>query len=330
MKSNSTTRFIFFIALGIVLFLLSNRVDELRVYQGAEIAVYVIAISSLILLTGYSGQISLGHGALVAIGGYAAAVANINFHVPIWLTFFIAVLVSALFGALLGAAAARLSGPYLAGATLALAVGLPSIANQFTVLGGEQGLTFDAGMPPASLGEDFTVYKWNFWIAALATLAILWLLQNILRSRYGRTWRAIRSNDVAAELSGIAIGRSKVLAFALSAGIAGLAGACLAMLVGTVSPSAFPISLSFSLLTGAVLAGVTTLGGVMIGAVVLVAIPEIADAVANRFGGSESVTSNLPGLLVSALLILTVLLVPNGPVEQMRTIRSRKGVASHH
>ncbi len=299
-------------------------VDELRVYQGASVAVYVIAISSIILLTGYSGQVSLGHGALMAVGAYAAAVARIELHAPIIVCFILAVLAAAIGGALLGAAAARLSGPYLAGATLALAIGLPSLANQFSVLGGEQGLLFDVGFPPLSLGQDFTQYKWFFWIAALAALISMWVIQNILSSRYGRTWRAIRGNDVAAQLAGVNIARSKILAFTISAGIAGLAGALLSMTIGTVSPSAFPLALSFSLLTGAVLSGITTLGGIMIGAVVLVAIPEFADAVASRMGSSEKVTTNLPGFLVSVLLIVTVLFVPNGPVEQHRARKAKK------
>jgi branched-chain amino acid transport system permease protein len=317
-------RLSFFIVLGFLLFLASNRVDELRVYQGATVAMYVVAISSLILLTGYSGQVSLGHGALLAIGGYSAALARNHFSAPIWICFAIAIVVTALAGAVLGTAAARLSGPYLAGSTLALAVGLPSIANQFHILGGEQGLLFDVGAPPSWLGADFTVYKWNFWIAALAALIAIWWLQNILRSRFGRTWRAVRSNEVAAELAGIHVGKSKTLAFAVSSGLAGLAGALLAMTIGTVSPSAFPLTLSFALLTGAVLSGVTTLSGVMIGALTLVVTPDIADAISNRFASSENVTTNLPGLLVSTLLILVVLLVPNGPVEQLRTFRTRK------
>jgi len=303
-------------------------VDELRVYQGATIAVYVVAISSIILLTGYSGQVSLGNGALMAVGAYAAAVSHISWHLPIVACFFVAVIAAALGGALLGAAAARLSGPYLAGTTLALAIGLPSLANQFSILGGEQGLIFDVGFPPLSLGQDFTQYKWFFWIAALATLIMMWLLQNVLRSRYGRNWRAGRGNEVAAQLAGINTARSKVLAFTISAGLAGLAGALLSMTIGTVSPSAFPLALSFSLLTGAVLSGVTTLSGVMIGAVTLVAIPEIADVLAHKLGTSESVTTNLPGLLVSALLIVTVLFVPNGPVEQHRA-RSAKKLAKN-
>jgi branched-chain amino acid transport system permease protein len=320
-------RLVLFILLGFLLFLASNRVDELRVYQGASIAMYVVAIASLILLTGYSGQVSLGHGAILAIGAYAAALARNHFSAPVWLCFVIAVVVAAMAGAVLGTAAARLSGPYLAGSTLALAVGLPSIANQFHILGGEQGLLFDVGAPPTSLGSDFTQYKWYFWIAAVVALISIWWLQNILCSRFGRTWRAVRSNEVAAELAGIHVGKSKTLAFTVSSGLAGLAGALLAMTIGTVSPSAFPLTLSFALLTGAVLSGVTTLSGVMIGALILVVMPDIADAISNRFASSENVATNLPGLLVSALLILVVLLVPNGPVEQFRTLRTRKSAS---
>jgi len=310
--------------LGVATYFLSGAVDELRVYQGATVAVYVVGIASIILLTGYSGQVSLGQGALLGVGGYAAALLRIQFNAPIWICFAVAILTAALAGAFLGLAAARLSGPYLAGTTLALAVGLPSIANQFELLGGEQGLLFDVGFPPLSFGEDFTQYKWFFWIASLATLIAIFWLQNVMRSRYGRSWKAVRGNDVAAELAGINLTRNKTLAFTLSAGLAGLSGALLAMTIGTVSPSAFPLALSFSLLTGAVIAGVTTLGGVMIGAVTLVAIPDIAGAVASRFGSSEAVTSNLPGLLVSTLLILTVLFVPNGPVEQLHARREHR------
>jgi len=323
-KLSNKVRLAIFLLLGVAIYFLSGAVDELRVYQGATVAVYVVGIASIILLTGYSGQVSLGQGALLGVGGYAAALLRIHFSAPIWICFVFAILTAALAGVLLGLAAARLSGPYLAGTTLAFAVGLPSIANQFAFLGGEQGLLFDVGFPPLSFGEDFTQYKWFFWIASLAALIAMYWLQNVMRSRYGRSWKAVRGNDVAAELAGINLTRNKTLAFTLSAGLAGLAGALLAMTIGTVSPSAFPLALSFSLLTGAVIAGVTTLGGVMIGAVTLVAIPDIAGAVASRFGSSEAVTSNLPGLLVSTLLILTVLFVPNGPVEQLHARREHR------
>ena len=302
-----------------MVYFLSNIVDEWKAFQGATIAVYAVAIASVILLTGYSGQISLGHGALLAIGAYTAALTQIYLQLPVWLCFVAAVIVTAMFGALLGSAAARLSGPYLAGTTLALAVGLPSIANQFSFLGGEQGISFDAGWPPLSFGEEFTQYKWFFWITSLAALIVIWWIQNVLRSRYGRTWRAVKTNEVAAELAGIHVGRSKVLAFTVSAGIAGMAGALLATTINNVSPSAFPLALSFAIATGAVLSGVNTLGGVMIGAVALVAIPEIASLVSDRWSESESVATLLPDFIVSALLILTVFLAPKGPIEKFRS-----------
>ncbi len=327
LKKHPIISFVFF---GFVLFLISNRLDELLVFQGATVAIYTIAIASLILLIGYSGQVSLGHGALLAVGGYTAVLIRIEFNAPVWLAFIAAVLVTALAGALLGLAAARLSGPYLAGTTLALAIGLPSIANIAPIFGGEQGLLFDIGPPPQRLGEGFTQYKWFFWICWLAALISLYWLRNVMNSRYGRTWRAVRSNDVAAELAGIHAGRNRVLAFTLSAGLAGLAGALLGMTINLVSPGVYPLALSFSLATGAVLAGITTLGGAMIGAVILVAIPEIAYAIANRFSGSETITTNLPGLLVSGLLILTVLFSPNGPVEHLHAKRAKKGNTQHN
>lgn len=318
-KTTNKHRFFGFLLIALVVYILSNSVDEWRAFQGATVAVFVVAIGSIILLTGYSGQISLGHGALLAVGAYTAALTQIYLGLPIWLCFVSAVLVTALFGAILGASAARLSGPYLAGTTLALAVGLPSIANQFSILGGEQGISFDVGWPPLSLGEDFTQYKWFFWIATLTALIVMWWMQNLLRSNYGRTWRAVKTNPVAAELSGIKIGRSKVLAFTISSGVAGLAGALLAMTTNNVSPSTFPLTLSFLLATGAVLSGVNTLGGVMIGAVALVAVPDIASLITDQWSGSTSVSTALPDLIVNVALILTVFFTPNGPIEKLRS-----------
>ncbi|NDE71749.1 MAG: branched-chain amino acid ABC transporter permease [Actinobacteria bacterium] len=316
-------RILFFIALGWFLLILGDRVDELRLYQGATLAMYTIGLASIVLLTGYSGQVSLGNGALMAVGAYSAALSLNNLKFPVWATFIVAIVAASLFGMILGFAAARLSGPYLAGTTLALAVGLPAVANQFAIFGGEQGISFNIGMPPARLGAEFLLYKWFFWIASFLALIALFIAANIVDSRFGRTWRAIRGNALAAELSGVNVGRSKVLAFSVSAGLAGLAGAVLAMTTSLVSPGSFALSLSFALVTGAVLAGISSLPGVMLGAVILVAIPEIADVVAHRLGDSERVTTHLPGLIVSVLLILSVIFTPNGPGENLRKHRKK-------
>lgn len=316
-------RLFLFIIFGWILLLIGDRIDELRVYQGATLAMFTIGLASIVLLTGYSGQVSLGNGALMAVGGYAAALTLSNFSVPVYIAFIVAIIVASIFGSILGYAAARLTGPYLAGTTLALAVGMPALANQFEFLGGEQGIIFDIGMPPARFGEEFTLYKWYFWIASLTALISLFFTSNILHSRFGRTWRAVRGNSLAAELAGINSGRTKVLAFTVSSGLAGLAGAVLAMTISLVSPSAFSLALSFSLVTGAVLAGISSLPGVMLGAVILVAIPEIADVVAHRLGDSEKFTTYLPSLIVSVLLILSVIFTPNGPGENLRKHRKK-------
>ena len=309
----SKKRTLFFIVIGWALLLIGDRIGELRQYQGSFVAMYALAIASIILLTGYSGQLSLGHSALMAVGAYAGALSINNLHLHPAIALVIATFVAGVFGLLLGFGVARLSGPYLAGTTLALAVSLPTLANQFPILGGEQGVVFDVGLPPARFGENFSQYKWFFWISTLAVLIMLWLISNLVSSRYGRTFRAIRDNETAAALAGLNTGRLKVLAFAISSGMAGLAGGLLVMLISGVSPSAFPLSLSFSLLTGAVVTGVYSLRGVMLGGLVLVAIPEIADSLVTRIGGSEGFTATLPGFLVSALLILAVLFAPNGP-----------------
>jgi len=306
-------RFFISIAIGAVLLFISGRVDELRSYQGAQVAIFAIAISSIVLLTGFSGQISLGHGALMAVGGYSAVLVQSHLNLPYPIAFLIGGAVGGAAGFLLGIAAARLQGPYLAGTTLALAVGIPSLANQFHILGGEQGLTFDIGTAPSWIGKDFSQYRWFFWVAVVAALLIYWLLRNLLSTRYGRRWRAVRANPTAAALAGINVGKAKVLAFTLSSVVAGLAGSLYAMLLGLVAPLAFTLTLSFTLITGAVLAGVSNLGGSIVGAVVLVAIPEISGSITSHLGGSEKVTSNLPGLITSVLLVATVLFAPNGP-----------------
>jgi branched-chain amino acid transport system permease protein len=324
MHKKIKVRITLFILLGWALLLLGDRIDELRVYQGASIAVYAIAIGSIVLLTGYSGQISLGHGALMAVGGYVAAISSVEFGTPFWLSFIVATVFSGLFGGLLGVAAARLSGPYLAGTTLALAVGLPSLANQFPILGGEQGLYFDIGMPPARFGDSFTLYKWFFWISSLAALIAFFFLSNLLSSRYGRTWRGIGSNETAVALSGANPQTLKILAFALSSALAGLSGALLVMTITTASPSAFPLALSLSVVTGAVIAGVSSLKGVILGSVILVAIPEVADAVSERVGDTLRISSTLPGLFISGLLVLAVLFTPNGPGENLRHLLHKR------
>ena len=326
-KTNPTKkRLLLFILFGWVLLILGDRVGDLELYQGSFVATYALAITSIILLTGYSGQLSLGHSALMAVGAYAGALSIFNAGLHPVIGLIISVFVAGIFGLILGLVVARLSGPYLAGTTLALAISLPALANQFPILGGEEGIVFDVGVAPARFGDEFSQYKWFFWISALAALIMVWLVANLLFGRYGRTFKAMRDNPVAAQLSGINVGQLKVMAFALSSGVAGLSGGLLVMLISGVSPSAFPLSLSFAVLTGAVVTGLYNLKGVILGGLVLVAIPEIADSLVSRIGGSEGFTTTLPGFLVSALLILAVVFTPNGPGHLLKRHHHKKKV----
>ncbi|HUW77490.1 MAG TPA: branched-chain amino acid ABC transporter permease [Candidatus Nanopelagicaceae bacterium] len=304
---------------GWFLLLLGDRISEFRVYQGASVATYLVAIVSIVLLTGFSGQVSLGHGGLLAIGGYAAALVMADLHWPFWIAFIVAVFAAALIGALLGIAAARLSGPYLAGTTLAFAVGLPSLANQFSFLGGEQGLLFDIGQAPKHFGENFSPYKWLFWVTGVFALLAIWTASNLLRGRHGRIWRAVRSNETAAALAGVNVARSKVLAFTLSAGFAGLAGALLCATVSLVTPGGFSLSLSFAILTGAVIGGVRSIFGAAIGAFVLVVLPMITDALTQT--SSEAVATNLPAIITGLLLIGTVVISPGGVAGSIASVQ---------
>jgi branched-chain amino acid transport system permease protein len=259
----------------------------------------------------------------MAVGAYAGALAIDKATLNPILGLIVATFVAGLFGLILGFAVARLSGPYLAGTTLALAVALPTLANEFEILGGQQGLPFDVGSSPERFGEEFSQYKWYFWICALAALIMIWWIANLVSGKYGRTYRALRDNPIAAELSGINVGRQKVIAFAISSGAAGLSGGLLVILLGGVSPSAFPLGVSFFLLTGAIITGLYNLKGVILGGLILVALPEIADSLVSRIGESEGLTNSLPDFLVSALLILAVVFTPNGPGQILKGHHSK-------
>jgi branched-chain amino acid transport system permease protein len=215
-------------------------------------------------------------------------------------------------GGVVGVAAARLSGPYLAGATLLLAVALPSLALQFpSVFGGDQGLSITV-TAPARLGATFPLTRWQAWVCSVAALIALVILANLARSRVGRDWRAIRDDPVAAALAGLNVARLRVLAFVVSASCAGLAGAMLAYTTTLVSPGSFTLSLSIALLTGAVLGGLGTLAGAIWGALVIVLVPTYVTDVATSHGLSGGVAANIPIAAYGVVLVIVMLLFPEG------------------
>jgi branched-chain amino acid transport system permease protein len=231
---------------------------------------------------------------------------------PLELVFAASAVAAALAGAIVGIAAARLRGPYLAGATLMLAVALPSVADQYAgVFGGDQGLPVTI-TTPAFLGATFPPTRWLAWLTCATALIVLVLLANLGRSRIGRSWRAVRDDEVAAALAGLNVARLRVLAFLVSAGCAGLGGALLAVVTGIVAPGAYTLTLSIGLLTAAVLGGLGSLPGAVWGSLLLVLVPTYLTNVANSHGLSGAASSSVPIAAYGVVLIVVMLVFPAG------------------
>jgi branched-chain amino acid transport system permease protein len=295
-----------------IVVILSIKLDAFRDYQIAEVAVEATAVAGLTVLTGLSGQISLGNGAFMAIGAYTTALILLHLGWPFIAALAVAAVITAAAGAIVGVAAARLHGPYLAGVTLMLGVALPSLAYVYPgFLGGDQGLTV-VYTTPGFLGANFPLYRWQAWVCSAVALGTLVLLANLGRSRVGRNWRAVRDDEVAAALAGVNVARARVLAFVVSATCAGMAGAMLAIITGLVAPGAFTITLSIALLTAAVIGGLGSLFGAIWGSLVIVLVPTYATDVATSHGLSSSVASNIPVAAYGVVLILVMLIFPQG------------------
>ncbi|WP_369255551.1 branched-chain amino acid ABC transporter permease [Geodermatophilus amargosae] len=310
--------------------------------QIGYVAFYAIAAGGLTLLTGLNGQISLGHGALMAVGAYTTALLlDADEPLPLIVIFLAAIALTAVVGAIVGVAAARLHGPYLAGATLALAVGLPGLTLFYSdLLGGEQGLTVSSPDRPdwfvegirALSGNSASGVKWIAYIAVACLLITYFLLANLMRSRVGRTWRAVRDQEVAAELAGINLGTWRVLAFLVSAAAAGLAGAVLALVVRLTAPTAFTIVLSLSLLTAIVIGGLGSLLGALIGSALLVFLPRTLRDAGESLNMDAAQAAEISYVVYGVILVLVMLFAPAGLVGSIRLAwmkqRARRAGAS--
>jgi branched-chain amino acid transport system permease protein len=309
---------------AVALIIVSDLISAYNDLQLATGAYYFAALAGLTVLAGQSGQISLGHGALMAVGAYTVALLIGNEGWALVPAIAAAVVVSVLVGIPVGAAASRLRGPYLAGATLAFAVGLPALADKFpSLLGGENGLTINPPVPPTWLGADFPLERWEAWIAGAGAVIVLFVLYNVIGSGAGRAMRAVRDDEIAASLAGLSVARTQTTAFIISAGCAGLAGGLLAVVLQLAQPGAFPLQLSLSLLTGVVLGGLGSLVGAMWGAALLTLLPNWTNDIANSFSLSTKVSANLPLAIYGIVLIVAMILWPSGIQGGLRAIFGR-------
>ncbi|HVB26963.1 MAG TPA: branched-chain amino acid ABC transporter permease [Mycobacteriales bacterium] len=307
-----------------LLLLLVEVLNDYRNTQLAQIGILVCAVAGLSVLVGLSGQISLGNGAFMAVGAYTCALLLEHTHTHEQNLVLVAilgacVLVAAAFGAIVGLAAARLRGPYLAGATLALAAGLPSLPSYGPLsrqLGGANGLSILAPGPP----RGFDLYRWQAFECGLAAILVLWACANLAHGRVGRAFRAVRDDEVAASLSGLSVARTQVLAFVVSAACAGLAGGLLAVVSLVASPLGFPVTLSLALLAAAVFGGLGSLAGAVYGSVLVALLPQWSQDLTNALAiHSEKISADLPLALYGIVLAVAMLAFPAGVQGALRT-----------
>jgi branched-chain amino acid transport system permease protein len=281
-------------------------------FQTLEVAyalIFAIAILGLNILTGFSGQISLGHGAFLAIGAFTTAIGVKTLHLPYPVTIPLAALLCGLLGWAIGLAAGRLEGIYLGLATFALGVATPDVLKKQTSLtGGVKGITLvPVTSPVPDLSDDQFFYLLCLGIALLLFL----LARNILGHRTGRAWRSVRDADLAAAAFGVNVGYYKTLAFALSAAYAGVAGSLYGLATAFVSTDAFPFQLSVALLVGAVVGGIGTIGGAIIGGLLNEFLPIYAQQL--LLPVSKELANAAPGA-VQGILLLVVLSLARGGV----------------
>ena len=272
----------------------------------------MVAVAGLTVLIGLSGQISIGNGAFMAIGGYTTALLLMHLGWPLARCSLASAAVAAVVGLSSAWPRPGCAAPTWPAPRSCWPWPCPRWPTSSTgVFGGDQGLSV-AITPPAFLGATFPPTRWQAWVTCAAALIALVLLANLIRSRVGRSWRAVRDDEVAASLAGLNVARLRVLAFVVSAACAGLGGGLLAVVTGIVAPGAYTLTLSIALLTAAVVGGLGTLPGALWGSLVLVLVPTYVTDVATSHGLSSAAARNIPIAAYGVILIVVMLLFPDG------------------
>ena len=308
------------IAIAVLLVLacvLPFLVSNFRVFQFTMVLVYAIVLLGLNMLTGYNGQISLGHGAFYAIGAYTAAILMDRFGAPYWLTVPVAAFVCLVAGFLFGLPALRLEKVYLALATFALGVALPQILKSKGLehwTGGVQGIVITK--PDAPFGIALSADQWLYFFTLAVTVAMFVLAVNLLRGRIGLAMVAIRDHPLAASAMGIDIAMYKSLTFGVSAMYTGVGGALGAIAVQFVAPDSFTAFLSIAFLVGIVVGGLATIEGAIFGAIFIQFVPNVADQISKA----------APWAIYGIVLIAFMYLMPGAVSGVIRQVSRRKNV----
>ena len=300
--------------LGVLACALPFVLGNYQVFQLTLALAYAIALLGLNMLTGYNGQISLGHGAFFAIGAYTAAILMEHAGLSYWAAIPVAGLVCLVAGFLFGLPALRLEGLYLALATFALGVAMPQILKHKALehwTGGSMGVVIIKPDPPSwiPLSQD----QWLYFFTLAWTVLLFWAGWNLLRGRVGRALVAIRDQPIAAQAMGVNTALYKSLTFGVSSLYTGVAGALSAIAVQFASPDSFSIFLSLSLLVGLVVGGLASISGALYGALFIQFVPNIADQISKA----------APWAIYGVFLIGFMYLMPSGVAGLVRLVRHR-------
>ena len=280
-----------------------------QIFQATMVLSYAIALLGLNILTGYNGQISLGHGAFYALGAYITAILMEHAGMPYWLTLPFAAVICLVVGYLFGRPALKLEGLYLALATFALGIAMPQLLKYKHFedwTGGVGGIILMK--PEAPFGLPLDEDQWLYLFSLAVALLMFWIAYNLLSSGSGRAMRAIRDHAMAAEAMGVDNRHYKSMTFGVSAAFTGVGGALSAIAVQFVSPDSFNMFLSISLLVGIVVGGIGTLWGALYGALFVMFVPNLA----------EEISKAAPWAVYGVVLIAIMFVLPGGVVGLLR------------
>jgi len=298
-------------------------IDGYRLFLVTMTLIMALGVLGLNILVGYNGQLSLGHGAFFALGAYTSAVLMEHAAMAWWITIPIAALACFVFGCLFGWPALRLKGHYLALATFGLALATPQLLKYRGLekwTGGVQGIVLSKPQPPGfiPMSED----QWLYAVTLLITAAFFLLAWNLLRGRHGRAIVAIREHPIAASAMGVNVAMTKAVTFGISAMVTGVAGSLGAMASAYVAPDSFGIYVSIFFLVGAVVGGLGTISGALLGAAFIQFVPNIADGISKE----------APSAVFALVLLLTIYLMPQGmagiAAQLNRRIRRHTGLST--
>jgi branched-chain amino acid transport system permease protein len=285
-----------------------DTVSDYRLFLLSTMMIAAIAVLGLNLLTGFNGQISLGHGAFYAVGAYTAAVLMDKLNMPYWACLPAAALMCFVVGFLFGLPALKLEGHYLALATFALALAVPQILKYKwleNVTGGVQGIVLLK--PEAPFGLPLSEDQWLYYYCFGVMVLLFWGARNILNSRSGRAMMAIRDHAMAADTMGIDTARYKTTTFGISAAYTGIAGALSASAIAFVAPDSFGFFLSISILIGLVVGGVASLTGSVIGGIFVVLVQNTAQALSTFLKNDLGVPFDVSAYSIYGILLLVLM-----------------------